>query len=104
MSRLAKNTVKRIPAAPSITRWSNDRIQRHIRHGLQTEPFHTDSICNLSTPKRLLLEFIMRIKLIPLKLEMMKQASYSELTKTSTALARLAVTCVLSAARRLVLI
>ena len=29
---------------------------------------------------------------------------YSELTKTSTALARLAVTCVLSAARRLVLI
>ena len=31
-------------------------------------------------------------------------AVYSELTKTSTALARLAVTCVLSAARRLVLI
>ena len=31
-------------------------------------------------------------------------ACYSELTKTSTALARLAVTCVLSAARRLVLI
>ena len=30
--------------------------------------------------------------------------NYSELTKTSTALARLAVTCVLSAARRLVLI
>jgi len=29
---------------------------------------------------------------------------YSELTKTSTALARLAVTCLLSAARRLVLI
>ena len=29
---------------------------------------------------------------------------YSELTKTSTTLARLAVTCVLSAARRLVLI
>ncbi|EEG25011.1 hypothetical protein EIKCOROL_00311 [Eikenella corrodens ATCC 23834] len=29
---------------------------------------------------------------------------YSELTKTSTALVRLAVTCVLSAARRLVLI
>ena len=29
---------------------------------------------------------------------------YSELTKTSTALPRLAVTCVLSAARRLVLI
>ncbi|EEG22681.1 hypothetical protein EIKCOROL_02593 [Eikenella corrodens ATCC 23834] len=29
---------------------------------------------------------------------------YSELTKTGTALARLAVTCVLSAARRLVLI
>ena len=29
---------------------------------------------------------------------------YSELTKTSTALSRLAVTCVLSAARRLVLI
>jgi len=29
---------------------------------------------------------------------------YSELTKTSTALARLAVTCVLSAAHRLVLI
>ena len=29
---------------------------------------------------------------------------YSELTKTSTALARLAVTCVLSAARRLVLV
>ena len=32
------------------------------------------------------------------------QSVYSELTKTSTALARLAVTCVLSAARRLVLI
>ena len=32
------------------------------------------------------------------------EAYYSELTKTSTALARLAVTCVLSAARRLVLI
>ena len=31
-------------------------------------------------------------------------SKYSELTKTSTALARLAVTCVLSAARRLVLI
>ena len=34
----------------------------------------------------------------------METAFYSELTKTSTALARLAVTCVLSAARRLVLI
>ena len=33
----------------------------------------------------------------------METAFYSELTKTSTALARLAVTCVLSAARRLVL-
>ena len=32
------------------------------------------------------------------------QSVYSELTKTSTALARLAVTCVLSAARRLILI
>ena len=31
-------------------------------------------------------------------------SEYSKLTKTSTALARLAVTCVLSAARRLVLI
>ena len=31
-------------------------------------------------------------------------AEYSELTKTSTALTRLAVTCVLSAARRLVLV
>ena len=31
-------------------------------------------------------------------------AEYSELTKTSTALSRLAVTCVLSAARRLVLV
>ena len=77
--QVAKNTVKRIPAAPSITRWSNDRLQRHIRHGLQAKPFRTDSICNLPTPERLLLGFIMRIKLIPLKLEMMKQASYSEL-------------------------
>jgi len=33
-----------------------------------------------------------------------KPNQYSELTKTSTALSRLAVTCVLSAARRLVLI
>ncbi len=32
------------------------------------------------------------------------QSVYSELTKTCTALARLAVTCVLSEARRLVLI
>ena len=77
--QVARNTVKRIPAAPSITRLANDRLKRHIRHGLQTEPFHTDSICNLPTPESLLLEFIMRIKLIPLKLEMMKQASYSEL-------------------------
>ena len=83
LEQVARNTVKRIPAAPSITRWSNDRLQRHIRHGLQTEPFHADSICNLPTPKRLLLGFIMRIKWIPLKLEMMKQASYiSEACKT----------------------
>ena len=39
-----------------------------------------------------------------LRLKLSWLAIYSELTKTSTALARLAVTCVLSAARRLVLI
>ena len=43
-------------------------------------------------------------KASPISSYICAKEKYSELTKTSTALARLAVTCVLSAARRLVLI